>query len=634
MNIRPDQTAPNGDDSPSSIAFRDLTGSLLAVLETYSNVHRGSGHHSMVTTKLYEQARKVILEHYGLSRLTHTVLFCSPRPAEHILRSIGKNQVRILSGEEVGLALGIRALTMKKSVLARIRPLYTGGGTAQLVGRDWVIPAGIPGRFEAGTPAIVNAILLARALQILRKHGLKKFEPATPLADGVTRLMEADSEPIADLSQTLVGAGCTVPAAGKTVPFINFDNGASTPAFKSAFRAATGALRADREERRTITEMSRGICRKFLQSQENEYDIIFTGNTTEGINIVAESLHNEFQSGPPPAIVISDLEHNSNDLPWRTIPGSEVIRLPVDGFGFFSQEQLEAVLSERNSGPSTGRNRVALVSVSGASNIFGSFTDLAETARTVHRYGARLMVDAAQLVAHRPVPMAETGIDFLVFSGHKAYAPFGTGVLAVRNGLLRLDEKEKAAIRASGEENTAGIAALGAALTMLGTTGFDRIRAEEHALTARLLTGMTRIPDVKLYGVSDPGSPQFEHKGGVIVFEVKGIMPGRVARQLAERAGIGVRYGCHCTHVIIKQMLGLSPRIERLQYHIIRTIPQLKLQGLTRISLGIGNTEAEAERFLETLTQIAGKGKMPSDETRKSIKESADQAVRRIFSTD
>ena len=152
------------------------------------------------------------------------------------------------------------------------------------------------------------------------------------------------------------------------------------------------------------------------------------------------------------------------------------------------------------------------MAVSGASNVLGVFNDLAEIGRIVHRYGARLLVDAAQLVAHRKVEMEACGIDYLAFSAHKVYAPFGTGVLVVRKGLLSFSPAELELIRSSGEENVGGIAALGKALVLLQRIGLDVIQEEEQALTGRALRGLAQIPGLKIYGIKDPDSPTVRPK--------------------------------------------------------------------------------------------------------------------------
>ncbi len=213
------------------------------------------------------------------------------------------------------------------------------------------------------------------------------------------------------------------------------------------------------------------------------------------------------------------------------------------------------------------------MAVSGASNVLGVCNDLAEISRIVHRYGARLLVDAAQLVAHRKVEMAACGIDYLAFSAHKAYAPFGTGVLMVRKGLLHFSPAELEQIQSSGEENVGGIAALGKALVLLQRIGLDVIQEEEQALTGRALRGLAQIPGLTVYGIKDPDSPRFAQKGGVIVFRLEGIMANRVAKELAERGGIGVRSGCHCAHLLIKHLLDIPPLLEQLQGVIADPVP-------------------------------------------------------------
>ena len=232
-----------------------------------------------------------------------------------------------------------------------------------------------------------------------------------------------------------------------------------------------------------IIQEVKSICAEVLGAPLADYDVIFTSNTTEAINLVAESLGNESEPGIEPVVLNTLLEHNSNELPWRTVPGASLIRLPVDAEGFVDLNELEALLRAYNQEGRHGKKRIKLVAVSGASNVLGTFNDLAEISRIVHRYGARLLVDAAQLVAHRKVEMEGCGIDYLAFSAHKVYAPFGTGVLVARKGLLNFSPAELEQIRSSGEENVGGIAALGKALVLLQRIGLDVIQEEEQALT-------------------------------------------------------------------------------------------------------------------------------------------------------
>jgi selenocysteine lyase/cysteine desulfurase len=273
------------------------------------------------------------------------------------------------------------------------------------------------------------------------------------------------------------------------------------------------------------------------------------------------------------------------------------------------------------------------VAVSGASNVLGVFNDLAGIGRIVHRYGARLLVDAAQLVAHRKVAMESSGIDYLAFSAHKAYAPFGAGVLVARKGLLNFSPAEMELIRSSGEENAGGIAALGKALVLLQRIGLDLIQEEERALTARALLGMGRVPGLKIYGIANPESSTFVHKGGVIPFDLKGVISHSVARNLAARGGIGVRSGCHCAHLTVKRMLKIPPWAERIQGVILAVARRLELPGVVRVSLGIENSEEDVDTMIHVLSGIARqpKGGPSKKKVQQEMDEFSEAAAQRVY---
>jgi selenocysteine lyase/cysteine desulfurase len=252
-------------------------------------------------------------------------------------------------------------------------------------------------------------------------------------------------------------------------------------------------------------------------------------------------------------------------------------------------------------------------------------------------------VDAAQLVAHRKVDMKASEIDYLAFSAHKVYAPFGCGVLVVRKGLLNFSPAEKEMIQSSGEENPGGIAALGKSLLLLQRIGLDLIAEEEQVLTRHALQGLAQITGLKIYGIKDPDSPGFTKKGGVIVFSMKGIMPDKLAKQLAEQRGIGVRFGCHCAHLLVKHLLKISPPLERFQGIIVRLFPRLNLPGIVRVSLGIENTKEEIDTLIQTLTIIAVKKQkkgasreneistLTQTEVQKQMKDFAREVGRKVY---
>jgi selenocysteine lyase/cysteine desulfurase len=313
--------------------------------------------------------------------------------------------------------------------------------------------------------------------------------------------------------------------------------------------------------------------------------------------------------------------------------------LPVDAEGFIDLNELERLLCAYNQKSEHGKKRIQLVAVSGASNVLGIFNDLAKIGRIVHHYGARLLVDAAQSVAHRRVEVEAWGIDYLAFSAHKAYAPFGTGVLLVRKGLLKFSPAELKTIQSSGEENVGGIAALGKSLLLLRRVGLDVIQKDEQTLTGRALRGLAQVPGLTLYGIKDPDSPSFAQKGGVIVFSLEGLMAPRVAGKLAEQGGIGVRAGCHCAHMLVKHLLHIPPLQELFQGLIVSLFPQLSLPGITRVSLGIENSQEDIDTLILALDNIARQPRAETDnpfaatqtDIQKQMDDFAMTAARRVY---
>jgi selenocysteine lyase/cysteine desulfurase len=643
------EKAASGKDEATE-AFAELERGVHVALENYSNVHRGSGHNSMVSTYLFEQARDIVLEHLDLKKDKYVVIFCSPRRAELLKAQLKPGSYQAVSSQDIGLPLGVIAMAVRRKALPKGIPFHAGGGTARLVAPGWVVWAKAPDRFEAGTPAIINIIAFAKALQMVRQSGNEAFMGASAEKLSATEILYRDElekysgqELLAELRQTLLGRSVIVPTMEGPKPYVNLDNGASTPTFTPIWNAVRWTWRQPAERQQEIIQEVRIICAKMLGAPLADYEIIFTSNTTEAINLAAESLSTVPEKDIEPVVLNTLLEHNSNDLPWRMIPGFSLIRLPVDDDGFIDLNGMDAVLRAYNQDGQHGKQRIKLVAVSGASNVPGVFNNLAETSRIVHRYGARLLVDAAQLVAHRKVDMKASEIDYLAFSAHKVYAPFGCGVLVVRKGLLNFSTAEMVMIQSSGEENPGGIAALGKSLLLLQRIGLDLIAEEEQALTKLALKGLAQIDGLKIYGIKDPDSPGFTKKGGVIVFSLKGIMPDQLAKKLAEQRGIGVRFGCHCAHLLVKHLLKISPPLERFQGIIVRLFPRLNLPGIVRVSLGIENTKEEIDTLIQTLTIIAVKKQkkgasreneistLTQTEVQKQMKDFAREVGRKVY---
>jgi selenocysteine lyase/cysteine desulfurase len=594
--------------------FEELQKGVHNALETYANVHRGSGFNSRVSTYLFEQARNIVLEYLGLRRGKYVVIFCTPKGALALKAQLKPESYESLSSSDIGLPLGVRALAVRRKALPTGTPFQTGGGTTKLVSKEWVIWADAPDKFEAGTPSIINVITFARALHLTQQYGKDIFMNPDTESLTASEILFHDKlekysgrELLNELRKTLIGRGVIIPTREGPKPFINLDNSASTPTFEPIWDAVWSTWGQPLQIQKDIITEVKSICASVLGASLAAYDVIFTSNTTEAINLSAESLSRESDEDNEPVILNTFLEHSSNDLPWRMVPSHLMIRLAVNTEGFLNLDELNMLLSEYNQIKKHGKRRIKLVAVSGASNVLGTCNNIPEISRIVHRYGAQLLVDAAQLVAHRQVGMEIYGIDYLAFSAHKVYAPFGSGVLIVRKRLLNFNSAEIESIRSSGEENVAGIAALGKSLLLLQRIGMDLIREEEQALTRRTLIGLAQLSGLEIFGIKDPESTMFKDKIGVIVFRLKNMMPSRVAKELAIRGGIGVRYGCHCAHLIIKRLLNVPPSLERFQRLIQTMFPKLKFPGLVRVSIGIENSEEDINALIRILDKISTK---------------------------
>ena len=632
--------------------FEELERGVYAALKTYSNVHRGTGHYSLISTLLFEKAREIVLRYFGLDALTHVVIFCTPHRLWSFTRDLSPSSYHVLSSQDVGLPLGVRALVVEKRALPKGVPFQTGGGVIKLVSPDSVVWADVPERFEAGTPAIINVIAFAKALLAQIRFGCDVFEnPATPadiLADdlwpGVSGVALLER-----LRDTLVGRDVQVPTSDGLAPYCNLDNAASTPTFEPIWNVVCRTWRQPPEAWPALIETVRARCATFLGAPLDTYDILFTSNATEGINLVARGFVYP-DDAVEPVVLNTLLEHHSNELPWRYHPKLSLVRLSVDDEGFVDVKELEDILRAYNRDARHGKQRICLVAVSGASNVLGTVHDLAAISRVVHAYGAHLLVDGAQLVAHRKVRLEADAVDYFVFSAHKAYAPFGSGALVARKGLLQFTFEEIAQIRASGEENVVGIAALGKAVGLLQRIGMDVLEKEERALTRRMLCGMAAVPEIEIYGLQNPDSPRFCFKGGVICFSFRNIPHNLAAQLLAEYGGIGVRDGCFCAHLISKRMMGIHPLrswAAEAGLYLFPGFTMMILPGIVRVSLGIENTEADVDLLLRTLARIAqeprsalerflgwtrnGIFSLPNTETGEAIRDFAHRVLQSVY---
>ena len=417
--------------------------------------------------------------------------------------------------------------------------------------------------------------------------------------------------------EEVVGIDELVPVLGdRSVPYVNLDNAATTPPLRSVLDAVTEFLplyssvhRGTGYKSRVSTaayERARLAVGAFVGADPDRDVVVFGRHTTDAINLLARSLVLD----PGSVVLTTMLEHHSNDLPWRA--RGEVVHVRALGDGSLDEEHLDQLLA-RYAG------RIGLLAVTGASNVTGVVPPVHDLAERVHTVGGRILVDAAQLAAHRPIVMGahdDPGhLDFVALSGHKMYAPFGTGALIGRRdgfgdrphqpggGTVRavtvddvvwadLPDREE-----GGSPNVVGAVALAAATARLAEAGLDRIGAHDRALVAYATARLAAVPGVRLHGPVGEGAVL--RKVGVVPFTVHRVEPGVVAAALGYEHGIGVRSGCFCAQPYIAHLLGLAPS-DMLGAASTGGVP-----GMVRISFGAYSGINDVDRVVDAVERIA-----------------------------
>jgi len=334
-----------------------------------------------------------------------------------------------------------------------------------------------------------------------------------------------------------------------------------------------------------LAEEARQLVARFLGAAKPE-EIVFTRNTTEGINLVA----NAFDFQPGETVLISGKEHNSNLIPWQMLAkrqGVQLKILPPLADGTFDMVGFEKTLT----------GGVKLVSFGYTSNLDGVTLPVEQIIKLAHKHSALVMLDAAQAAPHRKINVRALDVDFLALSGHKILGPSGTGVLYGKLKLLEsmspflvggdtvatstyetcdflpVPEKFEA-----GLQDYAGIIGLGEAVRYLQSAGFDAIQKQELLLNKIFTEGCKDIQGLHLIGPADPAL-----RGGIFTFYIEGIDSHRIALMLDQMANICVRSGQHCVHS---------------WFHANQ------IAGSVRASAYFYNTQEEAEIFVDNLKKI------------------------------
>jgi len=346
-------------------------------------------------------------------------------------------------------------------------------------------------------------------------------------------------------------------------------------------------------------EAARQAVRDFLRASSDDA-VVFTRNTTDAVNLLSRCL-------PEGTTTITTLtEHHANLLPWR---GLRAIELPVPASREEALERLEAALRRRPA------DQVALVAVTGASNVTGEVWPIAEISALAHRYGARVFVDAAQLAAHRPIDMAHLELDWVAISGHKLYAPFGAGALVGRSDWLESARPYLLGGGAAqgvgsgavtweglprrhegGSPNVVGAVALAASCRALCAIGMDRVAQLDTSQSSALDGALEAVPGVQVYRTWAAQADRV----AVRAFACSDQTPALVAAVLSAEHGIGVRSGSFCAHPLLSHLSKAGPGQP--------SSCGGELPGLARASMGLGSGDDDIARLATALAQLLRQG--------------------------
>ncbi len=418
------------------------------------------------------------------------------------------------------------------------------------------------------------------------------------------------------LRKNIKGIDRKVPVSGrKKVRYIHFDNAASTPALETVFNEMSGFLdwysgvhrgtgyKSQVSSR--IYDDCHDVIGRFVGADLDRDSIIMVKNTTEAINKLSYRLKLQ----PSEAVITSEMEHHSNDLPWRG--RARLLYIGLDSRGKLDIDDAVRCLKKKYP-------RTRLLTVCGASNVTGHVNHVHLLAEMAHEYGCRIMVDGAQLIPHQTFnmkPHSDPGhIDFLAFSGHKIFAPFGAGVLIGPREAFRDSAPEYSGggtvkivthnnvywaeppdLDEAGSPNVIGTYSLARTLQYLNRLGMNKLQEHEEKLTAYLLEKIKAVPGITVYGDGK--------RVGVISFNLEGMPHALVGAILCYDAGIGTRTGCFCAQNYVRQLLGLEEKAEHLKLY--EENRNDLIPGMVRVSLAAYNTREEVDHLLEWLHKIA-----------------------------
>ncbi|GAA4081720.1 aminotransferase class V-fold PLP-dependent enzyme [Streptomyces hundungensis] len=420
----------------------------------------------------------------------------------------------------------------------------------------------------------------------------------------------------------VLGRDVTVPlVTGGEVTYAALDYAASAPALQrvwgdvAAYAPYYGSVHRGAgylsQLSTDLFENSREAVAEFLDCRPGD-QIVFTRSTTDSLNLLAQVLPADCQ------VFVFETEHHASLLPWRD---ARVTYLNAPRTPQQAVETLERALADRDPyGP-------ALVCVTGASNVTGELWPVKELAAAAHAHGARIVLDAAQLAPHHPVSVRELDVDWIAFSGHKLYAPFGSGVLAGRADWLQESEpylagggaSKKVARRSdggvdvewhttaarheAGSPNVIGVYSIASACKALTEAGFDALVERERHLIAKVREGLAEVPAVRVLSLFGDDAPRV----GVISFVVDGWNSSHFAAALSAEYGIGVRDGLFCAHPLVRTLLGSDPQ-DPGECGAPEAEPGERSLNAIRVSFGAGTPDEHVDRFVRAVRELVSDG--------------------------
>lgn len=408
-------------------------------------------------------------------------------------------------------------------------------------------------------------------------------------------------------------------ADGTEKPLINFDNAATTPALKPVMDEVNEKLEMYGSIGRGFSQKSdystdlynatRDKVLEFVNADPEQYTCFYVNNTTDGLNKLASALVKNNDD----RVLTTRMEHHANDLSWRE--RCRVYYAEVDDKGRVDYTQLELMLE---------KVKPKYVSVTAASNVTGYVTDVHRVAKLAHKHNAKLIVDGAQIVAHRQFSMLgvtpDENVDFLVFSAHKMYSPYGGGAVVGLTDVLNehMPEfygggtikivgdtwetyKDAPARYEAGSPNYPGVIGMGKAIDILSEVGFDDIQAHEQKLNKRLIDGLKKLPNVVIYGDSE----NISDRVGVVTFNFTDTNSYLLAQEMSKLGGVATRRGAFCANPYVWRLMGISDdSLTRFE-----NCGDMNTPGMIRVSFGIYNTEEEVDEMLALMPKAIEKAK-------------------------